>query len=128
MAEGTIGILNRRRGTVLLAAGLALACGGGAGRRSAPAVEQLSLTPATLTLVAGRNWQFVVSRVGTDGRRTIPAVTYDATGGTITSGGLYTAGQAAGTFQVIATQQGGSLADTASVTSRRATITPPAFR
>jgi hypothetical protein len=43
-------------------------------------------------------------------------VTYAATGGTITSGGLYTAGGATGTYGVIATLSGGALADTADVT------------
>ena len=43
-------------------------------------------------------------------------MTYSATGGTITTGGLYTAGSTAGTFRVIAAQQGGTLADTAAVT------------
>ena len=50
-----------------------------------------------------------MERRGHDGAR----VTYSATGGTISSGGLYTAGSTAGTFRVIAVQQGGTLADTA---------------
>lgn len=44
------------------------------------------------------------------------SVTYTATGGTITPSGLYTAGQTAGSYQVIATLQGGILADTSTVT------------
>ncbi len=44
-----------------------------------------------------------------------PAVTYSATGGSVNSSGLYTAGNTAGTFRVIAVQQGGTLADTASI-------------
>ena len=43
-------------------------------------------------------------------------VTWSATGGTVSGSGAYTAGGTAGTFRVIATQQGGTLADTASVT------------
>ena len=43
-------------------------------------------------------------------------MTWSATGGTITTGGLYTAGATAGTFRVIAVQQGGTKADTATVT------------
>jgi len=42
------------------------------------------------------------------------SVAWNATGGTITPGGLYTAGTTAGTFRVIATS--GTLADTASIT------------
>ncbi len=54
-----------------------------------------------------------------------PGVTYSATGGTITTGGLYTAGSTAGTFRVIAVQQGGTLADTSAVTL---TATPPVLQ
>ena len=43
-------------------------------------------------------------------------VTWSATGGTITAGGLYTAGAAAGTFRVIATREGDTPADTSTVT------------
>jgi acid phosphatase len=43
-------------------------------------------------------------------------VTWSATGGTITSAGLYTAGQTAGSYHVIATLANDSLSDTASVT------------
>ena len=48
-------------------------------------------------------------------------VTWTATGGSVTSSGRYTAGATAGTFRVIATQQGGTKADTSTVT-----ITPAA--
>ena len=48
-------------------------------------------------------------------------VTWAATGGSVTSAGRYSAGTTAGTFRVIATQQGGTKADTATVT-----ITPAA--
>src|SRR5439155_714149 len=44
------------------------------------------------------------------------SVAYAATGGIISAVGLYTAGQSAGTYQVIATQSGGTLASTAAVT------------
>ncbi len=40
----------------------------------------------------------------------VPAVTWTATGGTITAGGLCTAGATPGTYSVTATQQGGPLA------------------
>ncbi len=50
-----------------------------------------------------------------DGSTTVPTVTYTATGGTITAGGLYAAGATAGTYRVIATKLGGTLADTSTV-------------
>ncbi|MEO8029962.1 MAG: hypothetical protein ABI765_03880, partial [Gemmatimonadota bacterium] len=45
-----------------------------------------------------------------------------ATGGSVTAGGLYHAGNTAGTFRIIATQQGGTLADTSAIT-----LTAPAL-
>jgi hypothetical protein len=47
-------------------------------------------------------------------------VTYTATGGAITAGGVYTAGATAGAFRVIAALTGGSLADTSAVTIQAA--------
>ena len=81
-----------------------------------PTLTQVILTPATVSLQTGATQLFAVSGKLSDGSTTTPAVTYSATGGTITSGGLYTAGSTAGTFRVIAVQQGGTLADTAAVT------------
>jgi hypothetical protein len=51
-----------------------------------------------------------------DGSTAPITASFAATGGTISSSGLYTAGATAGTFRVIASQSGGTLADTASVT------------
>jgi hypothetical protein len=81
-----------------------------------PVLQSLSLSPASLSLVTGGSRQFTVTGQWSDGSTTAPAVTYSATGGTITAGGLYTAGNTTGTFRVIAVQQGGSLADTSAIT------------
>ena len=81
-----------------------------------PTLTQVILTPATASVQTGGTQQFAVSGKLSDGSTTTPAVTYSATGGTITTGGLYTAGSSTGTFRVIAVQQGGTLADTAAVT------------
>lgn len=87
-----------------------------------PAVlTQLTLSPPTATVATGGNRQFTVTGAWSDGSNTVPAVTYSATGGTISAGGLYTAGGTAGNFRVIATQQGGGLADTSQVTVTSAT-------
>jgi parallel beta-helix repeat protein len=59
-----------------------------------------------------------------DGSTTAVTVGYTATGGTVSSGGLYTAGQTGGTYRVIATQSGGPLADTAAITVT-APVPPP---
>jgi hypothetical protein len=82
----------------------------------APVLQAVILTPAAASVAAGATQQFSVSGQWSNGATTAPSVTYSATGGTITSGGLYTAGMIAGAFRVIAVQQGGSLADTSVVT------------
>jgi endo-1,4-beta-xylanase len=87
---------------------------------SPPTLTRLVLTPASVTLARGATSQFAVSGKWSDSSTTVPAVTYSATGGTITAGGLYTAGTTAGAFRVIAAHQGGTLADTSTVT-----VTPP---
>ncbi len=79
-------------------------------------LQAVILTPSSAALATGATQQFSVSGQWSNGATTAPAVTYSATGGTVTSGGLYTAGSTAGAFRVIATQQGGTLADTSSVT------------
>ena len=82
----------------------------------AATLVQLVLNPATFALAPAETGQFTVAGSWSDGSTTVPAATYSATGGTITPGGLYTAGASAGTFRVIATQQGGTKADTSEVT------------
>jgi len=84
-------------------------------------LTQVILTPATASVAVGATQQFTAGGVWSNGATTAPAVTYSATGGTITASGLYTAGNSTGTFRVIAVQQGGTLADTAVVT-----VTAPA--
>ncbi len=87
-----------------------------------PVLQAVVLTPATASVAAGAQQQFSVAGQWSDGSTTAPAVSYAATGGTVNANGRYTAGTTAGTFRVIATQQGGSLADTSTVT---VTVTPP---
>jgi parallel beta-helix repeat protein len=82
-------------------------------------------TPATASVEAGGTQQFAASGKLSDGSATTINVAYAATGGSISSGGLYTAGQLAGTYRVVATQSGGSLADTAQVTITTVASTPP---
>jgi hypothetical protein len=79
------------------------------------------LTPSTASLTTGGTQQFTAAGKMSDGSTSSVPVTWSASGGAISSSGLYTAGTTGGAFRVIATQQGGTLADTASVT-----ITTPA--
>ena len=81
-----------------------------------PTLEEIVLTPATVTLQAGATRQYNAVGRMSDGSFAGVNVSYSATGGTITSAGLYTAGGTAGDFHVVATQQGGTLDDTADVT------------
>jgi hypothetical protein len=83
---------------------------------AAPVLQAVILSPSTANVVTGGTRQFSVTGQWSNGATTAPAVTYTATGGTITAGGLYTAGSTTGSFRVIATQQGGTLADTSTVT------------
>jgi hypothetical protein len=90
----------------------------------APQLTDILLTPASVTLSAGSTQQFTAGGRMSDESASVVNVTFSATGGTITSDGLYTAGSSAGTFRVIATEQGGTLADTSSVTVTTPTPTP----
>ena len=83
---------------------------------AAATLSKLTISPKSVSLAANGTQQFAVSGAWSDGSVTVPAATYSATGGTITAGGVYTAGATAGTFAVIATQQGGTKADTSAVT------------
>ena len=82
-------------------------------RRTLSAVE---VTPASVSLTTGGTQQFSAVGRMSDGSTAGVSVTWSATGGTVSGAGLYTAGSTAGTFRVIATQQGGTKADTATVT------------
>lgn len=82
----------------------------------------IALTPATAALNTGASQQFALSATWSDGSTTVPPVEYTATGGTVTAGGLYTAGGAAGTFRVIARHIATGLADTSNITL---TAAPP---
>ena len=90
---------------------------------AAPVLTGLDVTPALATVGTGGSKQFSVAGVWTNGGSGAPAVAWSATGGSVSSSGVYTAGQTPGTFRVVATQQGGTLADTAKVLVASATPT-----
>jgi uncharacterized protein YjdB len=77
---------------------------------------QIVIDPKNTTVSAGGARQFTVYGRKNTGDSVSVSVTYAATGGTISGGGAYTAGQTAGVYRVIARQNGGSLADTSAVT------------
>ena len=79
-------------------------------------MTQIILTPLTASAVGGGTVQFAVYGKRKNGDSVAVSVAYAATGGIISAAGLYTAGQSAGAYQVIATQSGGTLTSTAAVT------------
>jgi acid phosphatase len=86
---------------------------------------QVRVAPESVVLVPAQTQPFVAwGRTGAGDSVAVP-VTYTATGGTITSGGLYTAGQTAGSYRVIARQTNGTLADTAAITIPSVPPPPP---
>ncbi|MCO4100680.1 MAG: hypothetical protein HEQ38_15090 [Gemmatimonas sp.] len=70
----------------------------------APTVTAFTLQPAAgVSLLPGQTQQFAPAATWSDGQQYPLSVTYSATGGTISSTGLFTAGSTAGRFSVIAT-------------------------
>jgi hypothetical protein len=89
---------------------------------AAPEVpDTIILVPETADVSAGGSVDFAVYGLTADGDSIgVDDVSYTAQGGTITSGGKFTAGGTAGTYRVIATS--GGLADTSQVTVEGAEI------
>src|SRR5437879_5687046 len=80
-------------------------------------LTQIIVTPATASVLVGGTLQFAAYARRKNGDSTSVSVVYAATGGTISAAGLYTAGQTAGPYRVVATVGGGgTLTDTAAVT------------
>lgn len=91
----------------------------------APAtLQSIVVSPSSASVQTGTTSQFSASGIMSDGSTTTPAVTWSATGGGVSSGGLYTAGAATGSYQVVAAHASG-LADTAAVTVTAAPPPPP---
>jgi calcineurin-like phosphoesterase family protein len=80
-----------------------------------PVLAQVIIAPSTALLTVGGTQQFAAFGRMSNGDSVAVGVNYSATGGTITAAGLYTAGQTAGSFRVIAVDTGGTYADTAAV-------------
>ena len=85
-------------------------------RRQSQRVVALVIVPDTATVVTGGSRTFSVTGRRTDGSAVSASARWSATGGTITSSGVFRAGKAAGSYRVIARATSGSLVDTARVT------------
>jgi hypothetical protein len=81
----------------------------------------VEIAPPTAALVPAATQQFSALGRLSNGNTQVIALDWSATGGTVSSNGLYTAGASDGTFRVIAAASGVNLADTATVTI----TTPP---
>ena len=109
----------------ILSAALSLAgCTGSAGSPGSvsnnppAATVAVSVTPSSASVQTGGSQQFSASVTGT----TNTGVTWSATGGTISSSGLFTAGATAGAYAVTAT----SMADSAKSAQVPVTLSAPA--
>lgn len=93
-------------------------------------LTKITVSPKTVSLNAGATQQFGATANWSTGATTLPPITWSATGGSISTSGLYTAPTTAGTYRVIVAHSGGTLRDTATVTvaappSDGGTSTPP---
>ncbi|HEX8691060.1 MAG TPA: Ig-like domain-containing protein [Longimicrobium sp.] len=92
-----------------------------AGPPSNPTLTGILVTPNGASVQAGATQQYqAVGQLSSGGTSQV-AVTWSATGGTISAGGVYTAGSTAGSFKVTATGPGG-VSGSVDVT---VTTTPP---
>jgi hypothetical protein len=90
---------------------------------SVPVLSSITVSPASATLDPGTTASFAAQGFWSDGHVAPASVSWAATGGSVTSGGLYQAGALAGSYEVVATAPP-NLVDTAFVTVRD-TTTPP---
>jgi hypothetical protein len=81
-----------------------------------PTLNAVYVTPASVSLAGGGNQKFEAYGRNSVGDSVPVAVTFSATGGTVTSSGLYTAGNTGGTFRVVAKEPNTGKADTSAVT------------
>jgi parallel beta-helix repeat protein len=92
-------------------------------RSDAPTTQAVVLTPQTVSLQPGAKTAFQATVKMSDGSTGTGRVTYSGSGGAIDSAGNYTAGEAPGSFRVIATSEAAGLADTSTVTITAAPTT-----
>jgi hypothetical protein len=81
---------------------------------AASVVSKVIMLPASATLAPSVNRQFSAFGRTAAGDSVSVSVVFTATGGTVTSSGLYTAGRTAGSYRIIA--NAGGLADTSTIT------------
>ena len=82
----------------------------------APTLIAVYVTPASATLDAGATQAFKVYGKNSAGDSVAVTAAFSATGGTVSSTGLFTAGSTGGTFRVVAKESTTGTADTSAVT------------
>jgi hypothetical protein len=88
----------------------------------APTLASVIVSPASVSLTPGSSKQFKPYGLNSVGDSVAVTASFTATGGSVTSAGLFTAGQTTGSYRVIATSNG--LADTAAVSVAVASAAP----
>lgn len=88
-------------------------------------LEKLTIDPKAITLQPSAPLQFLAAAVWSSGETDLPALAWTATDGGISAAGLYVAPTREGTYRVIVSAAGGTVADTAVVTVARQTGPPP---
>ena len=81
-----------------------------------PTITGLTVSPTGATLDSSDTQRFTAAAQMSDGSTATVSVSWSATGGTVSTAGLYTAGSTAGSFQVTATEPGSGLTATALIT------------
>jgi len=95
----------------------------GSGRVRKRRLVAIFLSPSSADVAAGGSQQFTAYGRRNTGDSVAVSVSYTATGGTISSSGMYNAGSAAGAFRVIAQEVTTALLDTSAVAVT--TVAPP---
>ncbi len=84
-------------------------------RIPAPTIARIALSPKAANLLPGARQTYQAAATMSNGSIRPVGVAYNATGGSMTTSGIYTAGATPGDYQVVATVPGVSAADTAVV-------------
>ncbi|MGH7463026.1 MAG: hypothetical protein ACREMA_18625, partial [Longimicrobiales bacterium] len=89
-----------------------------------PTLESITISPPLVTLQSGSQQQYQVTGTYSDGNteNVTSQTAFMAEGGTMTAGGLYTAGNAAGTFEITANADGHTAVATVNIVPRLLSI------
>ncbi len=90
-----------------------------------PVLQAIVVAPHSVAVVLGAAQAFTAKGTYSDGSQKTTSVTWAATGGTVTSAGIYSAGTSPGTYRVVATAVSKPLADTATVVIPASPPPPP---